>query len=332
MSSTSRRRALRAVSGLTVCAFALVGCGTSGDNTPATSGSSGSSGTKLQKTIVFSPLSLQPPALKGLADALTGYSKSKGWKAIVQDPNFDPAKQNQQVNEVLSSGKAGAVWVIAVAPKSMGETIKAAQKKGVPILVNGKPAEYGYDGAQPGVSFSYIDYTAAGKALGEQLGKCLTEKNGGKGDVLFNESSAGQAGKAEFEAAAKGALATAAPGAKIVQELEVKDRQSGQTDIGNALQGHPNLVGVMSSTDEGALGALGAFSSAPKAKLLCNVDFGGNDEVLADVKKGTIYSSVALQFAADMAQSFDTLVKMQSDPKAAGQVLVTPQKVIGSAG
>jgi ABC-type sugar transport system substrate-binding protein len=323
--STPRRRVVRAVSGLTVCAFALAACGTSGDNTPASS-----SGTKLQKTVVFSPLSLQPPALKGLADALTGYSKSKGWKAIVQDPNFDPTKQNQQVSEVLSSGRAGAVWVIAVAPKSMGGTIKAAQKKGVPILVNGKPEEYGYDGAQKGVSFSYIDYTAAGKALGDQLGKCLTEKNGGKGDVLFNESSAGQAGKAEFEAAAKSALAAGAPGAKIVQTLEVKDRSSGQTDIGNALQGHPDLVGVMSSTDEGALGAIGAFNNNSKSKLLCNVDFGGNDEVLADVKKGTIYSSVALQFAADMMQSFDTLVKMQGDPKAKGQVLVTPQKIIGS--
>ena len=322
--STSRRRVVSVVSGLTVGVFTLAACGGSGADTAASS-----SGTKLQKTVVFSPLSLQPPALKGLADALSSYSKSKGWKAIVQDPNFDPAKQNQQVNEVLSSGRAGAIWVIAVAPKSMSATIKAAQAKGVPILVNGKPDEYGYDGAQKGVSFSYIDYTAAGKALGNELGKCLTAKNGGKGDVLFNESTAGQAGKAEFEAAAKSALAAAAPGAKIVQELEVKARQSGQTDIGNALQGPPDLVGVISSTDEGSLGAIGAFGSANK-KLVCNADFGGNDEVLADVKKGAIYSSVALQFAADMQQSFDTLVKMQGDPKATGQVLVTPQKIIGS--
>ena len=30
-----------------------------------------------------------------------------------------------------------------------------------------------------------------------------------------------------------------------------------------------------------------------------------------------------------MMQSFDTLVTMQGDPKAKGQVLVTPQKIIG---
>jgi hypothetical protein len=34
-----------------------------------------------------------------------------------------------------------------------------------------------------------------------------------------------------------------------------------------------------------------------------------------------------------MAQSFDTLVKMQADPKANGQVLTVPQKVVtGSDG
>lgn len=326
--STTRRRTTCALSGLTVSTLALVlaACGTSGTDSSA---SSDSGSKKLEKTIVFSPLSLKPPALKGLSDGLKGYAGSQGWKVIVQDPNFDPTKQNQGISEVLDSGRAGAAWVIAVAPKSLGGTLKAAQAKGVPILVNGRPEEYGFDGAQPGISFSYIDYTAGGQELGSQLAKCLTEKNGGKGEVLFNQSTPGQAGKAEFEAAAEKALKEGAPGSKIVQKLAVKDRTSGQTDIGNALQGHPDLVGVMSSTDEGALGAAGAFDSANK-KLVCNVDFGGNEEVLKDVEAGKIYSSVALQFAADMKQSFDTLAKMQADPKAKGEVLVTPQKTISS--
>jgi hypothetical protein len=33
-----------------------------------------------------------------------------------------------------------------------------------------------------------------------------------------------------------------------------------------------------------------------------------------------------------MTQSFDTLVQMQSDPKANGQVLVVPQKVVTAGG
>jgi ABC-type sugar transport system substrate-binding protein len=322
---------MRAISALAVgvAPLVLVACGSSNNDASSDNSSSTTSaaGSSLPKTIVFSPLSLQPPALKGLADGIQAYAPSQGWDVIVQDPNFDATTQVQQLSEVIESGRAGAAWVIANDPASFGDMLKTAQSKGVPILVNGKPEEYGYDGAQPGITFDYIDYDAAGKALGEQLGQCINEKAGGKGEVFFGESAPGQAGKAEFEKAAKDALAATAPGASIVQEIVVKDRASGQTDIGNALQGHPNVVGIMSSTDESALGAQGAFDAAGKT-LTCNVDFGGNDEVLADVKAGTIYASVALQFQDDMTQSFDTLVKMQADPTAAGPILTVPQKII----
>ncbi|MFD0577533.1 sugar ABC transporter substrate-binding protein [Dactylosporangium darangshiense] len=280
---------------------------------------------------MFSPLSLAPPALKGLSEGVKGYASSKGWEVIVQDPNFDATKQTQQLNEVISSGRAGAAWIIAVAPKSMGQILKTAQAKGVPVLVNGQPGEYGYSGPQPGITFDYIDYTAGGKALGEQLGKCMNEKLGGKGKVLFAVSTEGQAGKAEFEKAALDALKATAPGATLVQNVIAADRTKAQTDIGNALQGNPDLAAVMGANDEGALGALGAFSAAGKP-LTCVTDFGGNDEVLKDVTDGKIYASVALQFQADMTQSFDTLVKMQADPKANGEVLIVPQKVVTKNG
>ena len=114
---------------------------------------------------------------------MKGYAGSKGWQVLVQDPNFDPSKQTQQLNEVLRSGRAGAAWVIAVSPKSLSSVIKAAQSKKIPILINGRPDEYGYSGAQSGITFDYVDYAAGGKALGEQMGKCLTAKNGGNGKV-----------------------------------------------------------------------------------------------------------------------------------------------------
>jgi len=300
-------------------------------SSPAAATSAAAATSSLPKTLVFSPLSLAPPALKGLSEGVKGYAGKQGWEVIVQDPNFDATKQTQQLNEVIDSGRAGAAWVIANAPTSMGPVLKAAQAKGMPILVNGRPDEYGFSGPQPGVTFDYIDYAAGGKALGEQLGACLTAKAGGKGKVLVAASAAGQAGKKEFDQAAAAALKAAAPGATLVQTITVSERAKGQTDIGNVLQGNPDLVGVMSSNDEGALGAVGAFAAAGKT-LACNVDFGGSDEVLKDIKAGKIFASVALQFGADMAQSFDTLVKMQADPKANGLVLTVPQKTITAAG
>jgi len=306
----------------------LASCSHASDSGGSTTGATPAA---LPKTLVFSPLSLAPPALKGLSEGVKGYAGSKGWEVIVQDPNFDAAKQTQQLNEVLGSGRAGAAWIIAVAPPSMTPIIKTAQSKGIPLLVNGRPDEYGFSGPQPGITFDYIDYTAGGKALGEQLGACITEKMGGKAEVLFAQSSEGQAGKKEFEEAAEAALKAAAPGATIVQEVVAKDRAGAQTEIGNVLQGKPNLSAVMASNDEGALGALGAFAAAGKTAK-CITDFGGNEEVLKAVEDGKIYASVALQFEADMTQAFDTLVTMQADPKANGQVLVVPQKVVTAKG
>jgi ABC-type sugar transport system substrate-binding protein len=324
-SHPARPRRVMVASGATLLMLASCSSGTE-------SGGSATGETKdLPKTLVFSPLSLAPPALKGLSEGVKGYAGGKGWQVIVQDPNFDASKQTQQLNEVIGSGRAGAAWIIAVAPKSMTPIIKTAQSKGIPLLVNGRPDEYGFSGPQPGITFDYIDYAAGGKSLGEQLGNCINEKMGGKADVLAAQSSEGQAGKKEFEEAAAAALKATAPGATIVQTVVAKDRAGSQTDVGNVLQGKPGLSAVMASNDEGALGAIGAFAAAGKTPQ-CVTDFGGNEEVLKSVQEGKIYASVALQFQADMTQSFDTLVAMQANPTANGQVITVPQKVVTAKG
>ena len=123
----------------------------------------------------------------------------------------------------------------------------------------------------------------------------------------------GTAGKEEQDKAIKAALAATAPDAEIVSTIIVTDRAKAQTDVGAALQGNPGINAVMGQNDEGSLGALGAFAAAGK-ELPCLTETGGNEEVLAAVKDGKIYASVALQFAADMAQSFDALVAMIDDP------------------
>lgn len=329
--SLSRRHYTRTMSGLAlgVAVTLLAACSGSGSDDTATAGTSdtATSGSSLAKTLVFSPIGLQVPAMKGLSEGVQGYGGSQGWEVIVQDPSLDPTKQVQQVTEVLDSGRAGAAWIIAIAPPSMSDVLRKAQDKGIPVLINGVPADYGFDGAQPGISFDTIDYAAGGTALGEQLGKCINEKMGGTANVIYGESAAGTAGKKESDDSFVAALKKAAPDAKIVQNWTISDRAASQTDVGNILQGNPDVNAVASANDEGALGAIGAFKAAGK-ELPCIAEFGGNDEVLALVKDGTIFASVALQFGDDMTQSFDTLVAMQADPTAEGPLLTVPQKVI----
>ncbi|MEI2810206.1 MAG: substrate-binding domain-containing protein [Nocardioides sp.] len=277
------------------------------------------------------PLSLAPPALKGLSEGVKGYGGSKGWDVLVQDPNFDATKQVTDLSTVINSGKASAAWVLAVAPASMGSLITTAQAKQVPLLLNGKPEEWGFDDAQPGITFDYIDYDLAGQNMGTLLGDCINEKLDGKATVLFGAAPTGTAGKEAYDKTALDALAATAPGAKVVQTLEgTTDRAKAQTDITAALQGHPDIDAYMSSGDEGPLAALSAFAAAGK-KLGCDVaGTAGNEETMAAVEAGTMYGVNTLGFQEDMAQSFDTLVKMSEDPTAKGLVLTVPQKVVKS--
>ena len=314
-----------ALVGLTAGSLALLAACGSGETQAADGSSSG------DKTIAFSPLALKIPAMKGLSEGVTHYGDSKGYEVLVQDPNLDPQKQVTDLQSVIESGRVAGAWAISIDASSMKALVAKAQKDEVPLILNGTPELYGFDGPQPGLSFSTIDYVAQGKAIGEELGNCINEKLDGKAEVIMEENAPGTAGKEEIETAAKEALAATAPGAKIVTSVVVNDRAAAQTDVGNALQGNPDVKAVLGNNDEGALGAIGGFKAAGK-DLTCLTEAGGNDEVLAAVKKGDIYASVALQFDADMAQSFDALLAMIDDPSKEGVQMTVPQKVIKAEG
>lgn len=334
MQHPSSKRGRSAIAALAVGSLSLFAACGSSDNQPAAgsdSGSGSSSSASTDKTIVFSPLGLQIPAMKQLSEGVQGYGQSKGYEIIVQDPKLDPQKQVTDLQTVIESGKAAGVWSIAIAPPSMQALVQTALEKKVPMILNGTPQDYGLEGLEPGVSFSTIDYVAQGTAAGEELANCINERYDGKAEVLFAESAPGTAGKQELEGAVKEALAAGAPDAEIVSTITVSDRGAAQTDISSALQGNPDITAVFGQNDEGALGAVGAFNAAGK-DAPCITEAGGNEETLAAVESGDLYAVVALQFADDMAQSFDALTAMIDDPTATGVQLTVPQEVVKADG
>ena len=109
-----RRRASIAVALASTAGFLLAACSSAGSSTAGNT--TGSSSGKLPHTLVFSPLSLEVPALKGLATGVQAYAKSKGWKVQLQDPNYSAGTQQTELGTVISSGVAGAIWVLSVDP------------------------------------------------------------------------------------------------------------------------------------------------------------------------------------------------------------------------
>lgn len=325
---TFRRTALAALAAGSLVALAACGGTTQAASSGASAAPSGSAGGK---TIVFSPLGLQIPAMKTLSEGVQAYAESKGYTVVVQDPKLDSQKQVTDLQASVESGSAAGAWVITLAPDSMRSLVTIAGDKKVPMLISGSPSEYGLGGLTPGLSYSAIDYAGEGKDNGEQLAQCINERYDGKGKVLFMQSQPGTAGKEELESAFNAAFKAAAPNAEIVSTITVTDRTAAQTDAGNAIQGNPDINAVFGQNDEGGLGAIGAFKAAGK-DLPCLTESGGNDEALAAVKSGEIYAVIAEDFEADMKQSFDQLVTMIEDPTAQGVQLTVPHHVVKAQG
>jgi len=282
-----------------------------------------------KQTIAFSPIALAVPALKGLSLGFSHVAEAMGYTPLVLDPNFDGTKQALQLTQVINTGKVDAAWVISVKTTSIAPVARLAQKKHVPLVLNGVPKDYGYTGPQKGLSFARIDYNKVGAAMGATLGQCINSKLGGKAEVFFLTSAAGTAGREQQDAATMKWLKATAPGATIAQIIEVNDRAGAQKDIAAALQAHPNVKAVTNGNDEGALGALSAFSAAGKS-LPCITENGGNAEVLAAVASGKIYAAAALQFEADLAQTMGELKRLLASPTSVGKLLSVPLKIVQS--
>ncbi len=179
----------------------------------------------LPKTLVFSPLSLAPPALKGLSEGVQAYGKSKGWQVLVQDPNFDPqqagpvAQQRDQLRRrrrpLGHRGQPGRLEGHRPQRPGQGHPA-AAQRRPGRLRLHRAAARHHLrrDRLQGRRHRARPDTSASASPRSSAATR----------EVLFAQSAVGTAGKDEIENTALAALKAAAPNAKIVPTIIAKDR------------------------------------------------------------------------------------------------------------
>lgn len=305
----------------------LAGCA---DAQPAPGQTDTTSDSAAALRIGFSPLNLSAPALTGLADGLQAVAGERGHEVLVADPNNDPATQAQQVTSWIENGQVDAVWVMALNPAALVPVLEKAQEQSVVVLALGTPADYGLDGAQPGITFSTVDYEGYGSSLGDATAACIEDRLDDSAKAVFLQDPAGQVGSQETFDAFSSTLASAAPGSTVVATLDNElDRLKSQTSTLSAIQANPDANVFVGQNDEATLGILGAVEQAGiDPKSVCITGAGGNDEVLSGVDSGDIYGVVALQFGEDLVNSVDQLEKMAADPTADGIQKYVPVKAV----
>lgn len=275
------------------------------------------------KTIAFSPLSLEIPAMQGLSGAIEHFTREDGIGYIALDPHFDPAQQGQQLAQVIETGRVQGAWAIAVRAAALRNTVNTAVDKGVAMVVSGAPSDYGFDGPLPGIAFSQVNYVTYGASIGTELGNCINEKLGGEGRILFFGDTSATASGQQADVAAKEAIATVAPTATIVGENLSSDRLESQQKIAQMLQSMRDANAVYASNDENAMGALAAFKAAGM-DTPCIVSGGGAEEVVGEIEKGNIYAASGFDFKGDAFQNYTALKAMMEDPTKVGPLLEIP--------
>lgn len=300
--------------------LALAGCAGG-----ASSAAGGGSGTGANGTVAYSPTSVQIPVLAQTGDELDKTVSSDGYSFSMIDGNYDASTQIQQVNQAIDNGSVKAAWVAPVAGPATMPLVQHAQEAGVPILVQTVPGDLGFDGPQPGVVFQGPNFASFGKALGQQVVKCVSDKSEGTPDALLLSGPDTLPGTAESTAAAKDEFSDAV---NVVGEAQVADIAAAQTQTKQLLIANPNAKVVIALTDEGALGAINAFK-ADGLTPDCVVLGGGGPDAVAAQKAGDITTIVAWDFLGAVPAGWEALQKIIADPKAEGDVLDIPFTITG---
>jgi ribose transport system permease protein len=243
-------------------------------------------------------------------------AKKLGVDLTVTDAQNDASQQANQLQNFTSSG-LGAIIVNPVDSDAASNSVKAADKAGIPVVA-----------VDRGVNKADVDALVASDnvAGGELAAKTIAEKLGGKGKIVVLQGQAGtSAARERAQGFANGLKAY--PGIQVLAQQPADfDRTKGLDVMANLLQAHPDVQGVIAANDEMALGAVKALGSKA-GKSVQVVGFDGTPDGLTAVKDGTLYASVAQQPSQLGRIAVDNALKAVQGKKVEPTVKV-PVKVV----
>jgi ribose transport system substrate-binding protein len=280
------RYALSSLSSLlTVAGLALViaGCSKPAANPAAATSAPAAKAHTLKIGMSFQEL--DNPYFAVMKQALDDAGRSIGAEVFVTDARHDVAKQINDIEDLVQKG----VDILLLNPTdSVGVegAVREAKKAGVVVVAVDAQANGPIDAFVGSKNYD------AGFLAGEYLGKVLN----GQGNVaildgipvvpILERVRGFKAGIAKY------------PGIKLVDVQNGKQERSVALSVTeNMIQSHPELNGLFSVNDGGALGALAAITASGKNIALVSVD--GLAEVVNAVVKGGPFKATVAQFPRD---------------------------------
>ena len=233
----------------------VAGCGKSADN----------GGDKKSGTIGFSVSTLNNPFFVTMKEGVEAQAKALGLKVKIVDAQNDPAKQANDISDLLESG-VSVLIINPVDSAAISTSVEAANAKNIPVITVDRSADKG----------KVVAHIASDNVKGGEMAAQLIAEKVGK--------------------AAKVAEIEGIPGASATRERgqgfhNVADK--GLNVATNILQANPDVQAIFAHNDEMALGAIQAAKSAGKTIFI--VGFDGTADADKAVKDGTLAATIAQQ-------------------------------------
>lgn len=267
---------------------------------------------------------LQNPYYVSVRESAAENFKQLGYKYVVTDSTQDPAKQVQDVEDLIQR-HVDVLFIDAVDPKAVVPAYQAANKAGVPVVaLIREPAGGHY------VSFVYLDSVKHGRIACQ----FIVEKLGGKGNVVELQGIMATQPGQERSRGCRQALSKV-PGIKLVASQAANfNRVDALKAMDNILQAHHDVDAVFGANDEEALGAIESLKAAgidPSKKVIVGID--GTQVALQSICKRELTATVATigkeegKIIADLAAK---IVQHQSVPSRVEfkEVFVTKDNVV----
>ena len=273
-------------------------------------------GDQKQGTIGFSVSTQNNPFFVSLKKGVEEQAKTMGLKVKIVDAQNDPAKQANDISDLLESG----VTVLIVNPvdsAAISTSVEAANKKKIPVITVDRSADKG----------TVVSHIASDNVKGgEMAAKLIADKMGNGAKVAELEGIPGASATRErgqgFHNIADKMLTV------VTKQTAEFDRTKGLNVATNMLQANPDVVAIFAHNDEMALGAIQAAKSAGKQIFI--VGFDGTEDAQKAVQDGTMAATIAQQPELMGKLAVETAAKVVKGEKVEAKIpaelkLVTKQ-------
>jgi ribose transport system substrate-binding protein len=213
----------------------------------------------------------------GVAAAGQKFGVEVLWNGPAQETEYD--RQVQIVDSMIAQHVDGLA-VAATERKVLNRSLDRAAELGIPVTV----FDSGVD------STNYLSYIATnnyqgGQMAGRELGRLVE----GKGKVAMLMNIPGSVSTVDRERGFEDVMKADFPKIEIIaRQFSMSDRSKGMAAAENILTAHTDLAGIFGSSEPSSTGAALALKSRGLSGKVKCVGFDASEDLIGDLKDGTV--------------------------------------------